>query len=276
MEGVHEVLCRLAQVYPTGTPKRWDLIAQNLNRTMKKKEIPAQPLKAIFAKEGLCIPQCWITEKEQNFRKVASARAEKAADSVKRTFGGSSMFDKKKSTVDLEKIEPGDGGGADPADDPDPELDPIIDGGVASSGDTAATGAGRTAYTYQPLSKYEAFSFMRRVHDRVGPEVLETEQAVEDMEHAERIVGVLYEDLPSEKVKAMSQQNRMKAGLRNDCLVYGEMSILHFLKVGNPSTFSLRFSWLPDISRMIFAALTATQDGHAVGKIARYWVHRKK
>lgn len=238
MEGVHEVLCRLAQVYPTQTPNRWDLITQNLNRTMKKKEIPAQPLKALFAKEGLCIPQCWRTEKENNVKDKALARAGKAVDSVKRTFGVS-MFEKKKTAADLGKLKKeGNPSGSDLADDPDPELDYEIDKSVAL-GDTSAAGEGATGYTYQPLSKYEVFSFMRRVHDRVGAGVLETEQAVEDMEHAEKIVGVLYEHLSAETTKAMSQQNRMKAGLRRDSLVYGEMSIPHFLKVRMTPVFSL-------------------------------------
>lgn len=233
MEGVHEVLCRLAQVYPTQTPNRWDLITQNLNRTMKKKEIPAQPLKALFAKEGLCIPQCWRTEKENNVKDKALARTGKAVDSVKRTFGVS-MFEKKKTAADLGKGKKGGNpDGTDLADDPDPELDCEIDDKSVALGDTDATGesATVTGYTYQPLSKYEVFSFMRRVHDRVGPGVLETDQAVQDMEHAGKIVGVLYEHLSAETTKAMSQQNRIKAGLRHDSLVYGEMSIPHFLKV---------------------------------------------
>ncbi|CAM9886475.1 unnamed protein product [Laminaria digitata] len=198
---------------------------------MKKKELPAQPLKALFAKEGLCIPQCWRTEKENNAKDKALARAGKAADSVNRTFGMSKMFDKKKTAADLGKLKKGgDPGSADRPDDPDPELDYEIDKSVAV-GDTGAAREGATGYTYQPLSKYEVFSFMRRVHDRVGDGVLEAEQAVEDMEQAEKLVGVLYERLPAEKVKAMSQQNRIKAGLRHDSLAYGEMSIPHFLKV---------------------------------------------
>ena len=238
---MHEVVCRLAQVYPTQTPNRWDLITQNLNRTMKKKEIPAQPLKALFAKEGLCIPQCWRTEKENNVKdKALRAPAGKAADSTKRTFGGA-MFEKKKTAADLGKLRKGrdSGGGTDLADDSDLELDFEIDKSVAL-GDTGASGEGATGYTYQPLSKYEVFSLMRRVHDRVGAGVVETEQAVEDMEQAEKLVGVLYEHLSAETTKSMSQQNRIKAGLRHDSLVYGEMSIPHFLKVRS-TYFSLRF-----------------------------------
>lgn len=232
MEGVHEVLCRLAQVYPTQTPNRWDLITQNLNRTMKKKEIPAQPLKALFAKEGLCIPQCWRTEKENNVKEKALARAGKAVDSGKRTFGVS-MFEKKKTAADLGKLKKGGNpDGLDLADDPDPELDSEIDKKSVALGNTGVPReSATTGYTYQPLSKYEVFSFMRRVHDRVGPGVIETDQAVEDMEHAEKLVGVLYKNLSAETTKALSQQNRIKAGLRHDSLVYGEMSIPHFLKV---------------------------------------------
>lgn len=236
IEGVDDVICRLAQAHPTQTPKRWELITQKLNRAMKKKRIPAQPMKALFAREGLCIPQCWVAEKAQAKKDRALARAKKALEKAESGFG-LSLFGKKKATttgtVPDQKQEPNaDEVGADDSDDAG-ETDTEMD----SDEENSATDAPRAEddeeshYRYQALSKYEVFSFMRRVHDRAGAGMVETEDAIENIENAQQMVGKLYELLPAQTLKEMSQNNRIKAGLRQDSLAYGEMDLSHFLKV---------------------------------------------
>lgn len=231
IEGVDEVICRLAQMHPTQTPKRWELITRKLNRVMKKKMIPAQPMKALFAREGLCIPQCWVAEQAQAKKDRALARANKA-EAEKGGFG-MSLFGKKKAAAADQKHVPKEAEvGADDSDDAG-ETDTELD----SDDDNSATGAPRaedgeeSGYRFEALSKYEVFSCMRRVHDRAGAGMIEAEDAIEDIESAEKMVSMLYELLPAQTVKEMSQHNRIKAGLRQDSLVYGEINLTHFLKV---------------------------------------------
>lgn len=236
IEGVDDVICRLAQAHPTQTPKRWELITQKLNRAMKNKRIPAQPMKALFAREGLCIPQCWVAEKAQAKKDRALARAKKAEVKAEGGFG-MSLFGKKKATTtgavpDQKEVPKAAEVGADDSDDA-VETDTEME----SDDENSATDAPRVEdseephYRYQALSKYEVFSFMRRVHDRAGAGMVETEDAIENIESAQQMVGKLYELLPAQTLKEMSQNNRIKADLRQDSLVYGEMDLSHFLKV---------------------------------------------
>lgn len=232
-EGVDEVICRLAQAHPTQTPKRWDFITQKLNRAMKKKRIPAQPIKALFEREGLCIPQCWVAEKARGEKERALARAKKKEGTGEGGFG-LSLFGKKKATDKKqpgkapEEVEIGDSG---EAGESDTELESDDDEGAAAEKPAGAEGGEDEAFKYVPLSKYEVFSFMRRVHDRSSSTVTEGEDAVEDMERAEKMVRVLYGQLPAQTLKQMSQENRIKASLWQDSLVYGETEVPTFLKV---------------------------------------------
>jgi len=241
-EGIDEVICRLAQAHPTQTQKRWELITRRLNRVMKKKRIPAQPIKALFAREGLCIPQCWVAEKAQAEEEKAVARARKKEEKGEgKGEGGSglSLFGKKKATAVVagDKKQPGkapeevEKDDSDEAGESDTELESDDDEGAAADEPAGAEEGGDQAFMYQPLSKYEVFSFMRRVHDRSSSRVTEEEDAVEEMERAEKMVGVLYEQLPAATLKQKSQENRMKASLWQDSLVYGETEVLPFLKV---------------------------------------------
>lgn len=238
-EGVDEVICRLAQAHPTQTPKRWELITQKLNRAMKKKRIPAQPIKALFAKEGLCIPQCWVAEKAKAEKERVLARARKIEESGEEGGFGFSLFGKKKATavVAADKKQPGkapeevEKGDSDEAGESDTELESDEDEGAAAEEPAGAEGGDGGSFKYRPLSKYEVFSFMRRVHDRSSSRVTEGEDAVEDMERAEKMVSVLYEQLPAQNLKQISQENRIKAGLWQDSLAYGETEVSTFVKV---------------------------------------------
>lgn len=193
---------------------------------MRKKKIPAQPLKALIAKEGLCIPQCWEVEKVQRARNKELARAKKLADAnVKGSFA-SSLFGRKKVATGVGQK--GTDAGAE-VDDLDTDLDSDL-GEDTATGDPDA-GDDEPGYSYERLSKYEVFSYMRRVHDDVGVGVVETEEAVENTELVEKVVDILYEHLPAHTSAAKSQQNRIKAGLGQDSLVYGEIEISHFSKV---------------------------------------------
>ena len=246
VEGVDDIICRLAQAHPTQSPKRWESITQKLNRTMKKKRISGQPLKALFAKEGLCIPQCWVAEKEQAAQDRARARQQKAEEKTQGGFG-SSLFGKKKTPPAglADKKQPAgetaENGinDSDEAGETDTELDSDDEEGAAVDKLTGTEEGQESGYKYCSLSKYEVFSLMRRVHDRAGAEVTEAEDVVEEMERAEKMVATLYEHLPAQTLKEMSQQSRIKANLRQDSLVYGEMDLPHFLKVKN----LLKYLW---------------------------------
>eukprot|EP00752_Nemacystus_decipiens_P015160 g13505.t1 len=240
VEGVDDILCRLAQAHPTQSPKRWESITQKLNRTMKKKRISGQPLKALLAKEGLCIPQCWIAEKEQVEEDRARARLQKAEAEGETQGGfGSSLFGKKKTPAAAlaskkqpvgETAENGRDD-SDEAGETDTELESDEEGTAADNMMAGAEEGQEAEYKHCSLSKYEVFSLMRRVHDRAGAAVTEVEDAVEEMERAEQMVAKLYEHLPAQTLKEMSQQSRIKANQRQDSLVYGEMDLAHFLKV---------------------------------------------
>lgn len=232
------MICRLAQAHPTQMPKRWDLITQKLNRAMKNKRIPAQPMKALFAKEGLCIPQCWVAEKAQAKKDRALARAKKAEEKAEGGFG-MSLFGKKKAATtavvaDQKQASKAAEVGVDDSDEAgetDTELESDDEKSAVADGHRRTEHGEASEYRYEALSKYEVFSFMRRVHDRAGAGVVETEDAIEGIESAKKMVSMLYEHLPAQTLKDMSQQNRIKAGLRQDSLVYGEIDLTHFLKV---------------------------------------------
>ncbi|CAM9697476.1 unnamed protein product [Ectocarpus sp. 12 AP-2014] len=238
-EGVEDVLCRLAQTHPTQTPERWELITQKLNRAMRNKKISAQPMKDIFAKEGLCIPQCWVAEKIQAEKDRALARAHKSAEKKKGALGRTLFGKKKKKTAaaavagsDRKKTGEAQAVGeikADEANETDTETESDED--VADDPAARTDGRQTSVYKYKALSKYEVFSFMRRVHDRAGAAIIETEEAVEDMHKAKKMVDMLYEHLPVQTLKEISQQNRINASLMQDSVAYGEIDISHFLKV---------------------------------------------
>ncbi|CAB1117936.1 unnamed protein product [Ectocarpus sp. CCAP 1310/34] len=235
-EGVEDVLCRLAQTHPTQTPERWELITQKLNRAMRNKKISAQPMKDIFAKEGLCIPQCWVAEKTQAEKDRALARGQKSAEKKKGALGRT-LFGKQKTVAaavagsDRNRTGEAQAVGevkADEANEADTETESDED---VADHPAARTEGGASVYKYKALSKYEVFSFMRRVHDRAGAAIIETEEAVEDMREAKKMVDMLYEHLPVQTVKEISQQNRINANLMQDSVAYGEIDISHFLKV---------------------------------------------
>eukprot|EP00903_Cladosiphon_okamuranus_P018369 g16898.t1 len=239
VEGVEDIICRLAQAHPTQSPRRWESITQKLNRTMRKKKISGQPLKALLAKEGLCIPQRWVVEREQAEQDRARARLQKPEEKVQGGFG-SSLFGKKKTPAaapaDKKQLgETAEDGiemdDSDEAGETDTEFESDDEEGATAeqlAGSEEGPGSG---YKRCSLSKYEVFSLMRRVHDRAGAGVTEAEDVAEEMERAGNMVGLLYEHLPAKTLKEMSQQNRIKSNLRQDSLVYGEMDLGHFLKV---------------------------------------------
>lgn len=188
---------------------------------MKKKKISTKPLKDLFAKESLRIPQCWVAEKAEDANKKALAQEKK--DEIEKTnekrdtslfWGGGAK---------VVQGPEGDGESAINESDTESESDLENDqGGVENA---------KLSYKYEPLSKQEVFSYMQQVHDRVGPNMLGTESAVRDIERAQKMIDILYEQLSVETLKAMSQQNRINASLNQESLVYGEMGIPHFLKV---------------------------------------------
>lgn len=207
---------------------------------MKKKRISAQYLKALLAKEGLCIPQCWVAEKEQAARDRARARLKKNEKEKPEGGFGSSLFGKKKApdaTVVAGQKQPGEvvedkaGGSDDEEGETDTELESDDEEGVAADKSAGTEERRESGYKHCSLSKYEVFSLMRRVHSRAGAGLTEAEDVVEEMERAENMVNMLYEHLPAQALKEMSQQNRIKGNLRQDSLVYGEIHLPHFLKV---------------------------------------------
>lgn len=237
VEGVEDIVCRLAQAHPTQSPKRWESITQKLNRTMKKKRISGQPLKALLAKEGLCIPQRWVVEKEQAERDRARARLQLAEEKPEDAFS-SSLFGKKKTpaAAPADKKQAGETaeGGIDDSDEAgetDTEFESDGEEGAAADKLAGSEEGQESGYKRCSLSKYEVFSLMRRVHDRAGAGVAEAEDVVEEMERAEKIISLLYEHLSAQTLKEMSQQSRIKSNLRQDSLVYGEIDLLQFLKV---------------------------------------------
>lgn len=197
---------------------------------MKKKKIPAQPLKLLIAKEGLCIPQCWVSEiaKTAQKRKDKLLSAERGGQKLKGLFG-KSLFGKKKGAVKRGGSS-GEGDAHDIEGESDTDQESDAEGDVPAVGDIAAVESVDSSYVYQPLSKYEVFSYMRRVHEHLGAGLLDAEEATESIREAQDIVSMLYEQLPAGTVKAMSQENRLKAGLRQDSLVYGELEVSYFMK----------------------------------------------
>ncbi|CAM9111967.1 unnamed protein product, partial [Hapterophycus canaliculatus] len=233
LEGVDEILCRLAQAHPTQMPKRWELITQKLNRAMRKKRISTEPMKTIFAEEGLCIPQSWVAEKAQADKEKALARAAKAAEKVKPVSGMMTLFGKKKK-ADHEELKTESSAGVDDSDEAgeaDTESESDDEEGSATDVGLVVEEGAESGYRYRPLSKYEVFSCMRGVHDRAGADLVATEDAVDKMESARNMVDMLYEKLPAQALKEISQQNRIKASLKQERFVYGEIHVHEFLKV---------------------------------------------
>lgn len=240
VEGVEDVIRRLAQAHPTQSPKRWESITQKLNRTMKKKKISGQSLKTLLAKEGLCIPRCWVAEKERAEQDRASARLRKTEERLQGVQGGvgMSLFGKKKTPAAALADQKQPGGTAedgiddsDEAGETDTELESDDEESAAADKLARQDEDQELGYKYCSLSKYEVFSLMRRVHERAGAAVTEAEDAVEEIERAENMVGMLYEHLPPQTLKEMSQQSRIKANMRQDSLVYGEIDLACFSKV---------------------------------------------
>lgn len=196
-------------------------------------------MKDIFAKEGLCIPQCWVAEKIQAEKDRALARAQKSAEKKKVELGRTLFGKKNKKTAtaavagsDRKKTGEAQAVGeakADEANETDTETESDED--VADDPAAGTEGGQASVYKYKALSKYEVFSFMRRVHDRAGAVMIETEEAVEDMHKAKTMVDMLYEHLPVQTLKEISQQNRINASLMQDSVAYGEIDMSHFLKV---------------------------------------------
>lgn len=232
-EGIDEILCRLAQANAPGTTKRWGQITKKLNRTMRQKKIPAGPLKALLAHEGVTMPQCWVDENAANVAKreqvVESTLSQKMA-----VFGGKSMFGKSKADIDDETpaVVNQEAGESDtePESDIEDEENPAGSSPIGGEGGRGV-GENEQDFVYQPLTKHEVFSYMRRLHSRMGPRVLEAEGAVETMNETLTLVNHLYDDLPAAIVKGVSQDNRISAGLKHDSLVYGELEVASFVKV---------------------------------------------
>lgn len=211
VEGVHDILCRLAQAHPTGTTNRWDLITQKLNRTMRRKRIPSQPLKDLTA-EGLRIPKCWVAEREELAqRKLLSPAPNAGSD---KGVLSDSVPEGKNATG----MEAGAG-------ESDTEMKSDIEGDVPDEYE------GSEPFIYQALSKYEVFSLMRHIHDRIGPDVVGAGDTTDEIQRAKKSISKLYDPLPAETLRSMSQENRVNANLRQDSLVYGEIDMSDFLKV---------------------------------------------
>ncbi|CAN0290255.1 unnamed protein product, partial [Ectocarpus sp. 13 AM-2016] len=182
----------------------------------------------------------WVAEKIQTEKDRALARAHKSAEKKKGALGRT-LFGKKtkKKTAaavvagsDRKKTGEAQAVGAittDEANETDTETESDED--VADDPAARTEGGLTSVYKYKALSKYEVFSFMRRVHDRSGAAIIETEEAVEDMRKAKKMVDMLYEHLPVQTLKEISQQNRINACLMQDSVAYGEIDISHFLKV---------------------------------------------
>lgn len=202
---------------------------------MKKKKIPAQPLKYLIAKEGLRIPHCWVAEMTKTAEKREKDKLTSTGNGGQKLKGllGKSLFGKKNVAAERGGWSgEGDAHGIEGESDTEQESD--VEGNVSAGGDAAAVESVESSYVYRSLSKYEVFSYMRRVHDHLGPGVLDAEETADNIREAQNIVSMLYDQLPAETVKATSQQNRLKAGLRQDSLVYGELEVSHFVKASLP------------------------------------------
>lgn len=226
---IDDILCRITQAHAPGNTKRWGLITKQLNGTLKKKKIPAQPLKTLLAKEGLCIPQCWATGMAADATKRELAKENARLEKNKGVFGGKFFGKSKPASNDKSAIEQEAGESeTEPESDIEAEHPTVVN---PTSSESAGAEKNEQHYVYQPLTKYEVFSFMRGLHDRIGPRVLETEEAVENVDTAIKVVNRLYEKLPAATAKAVSQENRIRSGLTQNSLVYGEMEIASFVKV---------------------------------------------
>lgn len=201
---------------------------------MRQKEIPAEPLKALLAQEGSTMPQCWVDENAANVAKQELAVENTLAQKRRGVFGGKSMFGKPRADIDNNTPTAVDqeAGESDtePESDIDDEENPVVSSPTRIGGGRGVEG-NEQGFVYQPLTKYEVFAYMRRLHSRMGPRVLEAEEAVETMNKTLTLVGRLYDDLPAAIVKGVSQDNRISAGLKQESLVYGELEIASFVKV---------------------------------------------
>lgn len=229
-EDIDDILSRITQAHAPGDTRRWGLITKQLNLTMKKKKMFTQLVKTLLAKEELCIPQCWVTEMAADVAKRELARENTRLEKDKGVFGGK-LFGKSQSNNQDKSILWGQK--ADQSDtEPESEIeneDPVVLN--STSKESGGDHESEKHYGYQPLTKCEVFSFVRGLHDRIGPRVLETEEATQDMDTAIKLVNRLYEKVPAAMVKAVSQENRIRSGLTHDSLVYGEVEIASFVKV---------------------------------------------
>lgn len=197
---------------------------------MRKKGIPARPLKDLLAKQTMRLPQCWVTEIAENAKARELAKETAQLDEKKGVFGGKPVFGGKTKTFD--KNVAGDLVAGESDTEPESDLEkeegkgenPTDQEGGVVDGDGLV-------YMYQRLTKYEVFSYMQKLHDRTGPRLLETEEAKADIHRVEERVDALYEELPVGTAKAISQENAITAGLRHDSLAYGEIDTVFFLKV---------------------------------------------
>lgn len=239
MEDIANILCRVVQANPTETPDRWKLIAESLQQAIETRGTAVQSLKARVASEGPRVPGCWEAEQVTGREHLAKRRLDQTAEQEKKSLG-QSLFGKKDDAGETDRREEGGHLGSNSKGGVSREASASSDvAGDAEAVPTAHTqGGGNPSMvqgnTQHSLTKYEVFALMRWVHGRIDP-MAGNESAAQDMRRAVAVVDRLYEDLPAAKVKAISQENRLKARLGSDSLAYGEINVDSFLKVGRVS-----------------------------------------
>lgn len=252
LEGVEDTLCRLAQAHPTQTSDRWELIAEKLNRSIKKKNLQAQSLRALLSTEDhVVMLRSWGTEVGQ--LELANHEQRNKAGAQKRRASDTSLRGTKDSPKSNDQARKEQGSnGVEGESDTEPESDMEQNAGTVQDQTVPRSPSTKAVRSSDRiLTKYEVFALMRRLHERLGPMMVQDGRAVEDMRQAEAVVDRLFDHLPAASVKAISQQNRLNARLDSAPLAYGEISIGCFLKVSSSES----FPWLPLSQLLCFAPL---------------------
>ncbi|CAM9322825.1 unnamed protein product, partial [Choristocarpus tenellus] len=215
LEEIETVLLRLAQVHHAQTPDRWEQITKKINKTIKNKHIDTRPLKMVLEKEGIVVPQCWVAEVVKEEAKLKVERRKDHPDNPKKAikgvvqgklFGGSTTKGESDAESESETEEVG-------------------------YGLKAARNQSNEDVDFLPLSKHEVFSIMKLLHKIAGPRVLEEDDIKIAVEGAMKAIDELYSDLPANVVRGLSQEARIREGLGQDTLVYGEINTYNFLEV---------------------------------------------
>ncbi|CAM9173767.1 unnamed protein product [Chrysoparadoxa australica] len=263
IEGVDEVFVRIVQMHHAQTKNRWVEVTKKVNSALHKQGVDVQELKDQINRIGIGVPECWEQEmvdiarkaREKSERKAMAAEEELQRE-VERQLAGKQMGKKKAKAPQPKKEglkspkEKGSSGsffgiGKRKQPEPEPKKHEEEEGGSDTDSMTSADtdvevgnkggkGNGKDKKEEVPpvnLTKYEVFSFMRRLHKMYGPNIVEEEQVKSSMKWACQHLDAIFESCTAEKAKVMSQEARIKGGINKDTLAYGEIDVATFIRL---------------------------------------------